>query len=155
MYTKEILAELFEILESCVGVEHSEKHHPEGDVFNHSIQVLMLAIKESDDIDLVVAAMMHDVGKAYDSKEHDKIGPKLLSNHLSEKSLWLVENHMRVWYYLKGEMKKLSKTKKLCNNKWFPELIQLARWDKMGRNPNVVINYNRQKLLEKLLELQK
>ena len=150
---REKLELLFDILEGCRGVVQMDIHHPEGDVFVHSLQVLKWALRESSDQELIVAAMMHDVGKIYDSKEHDKIAPDMLSQHLSEKTLWLIRNHMRFWYYIKGEMRKLSKVKELSENKWFAELAQLARWDKLGRNPNMVIEYDREKLIEEILKL--
>ena len=147
---KETLSLMLDVLEGCRGVEQMEVHHPEGDVFVHSLQVLHWALKESDDPDLIIAAMLHDVGKVYESKDHEKIAVQMLSQYLSEKSLWLIKNHMRIWYYLKGEMRKLSKVKELANSEWLPELIQLARWDKLGRNPSKKIMYDREKLMELL-----
>ena len=57
---------------------------------------------------------------------------------------------MRVWAYLKGEMKKLGKCTELIEHPWLPELIQLARWDHMGRNPNAKIKYSRQDIIDRL-----
>lgn len=60
---KEQIDLYFSYLERCKDVKQMEKHHPEGDVLNHSLQCLCWAFKESYDIDLILAAMLHDIGK--------------------------------------------------------------------------------------------
>lgn len=141
---------LFDLLESCYGVKQMEEHHPEGDVFVHSVQCLNLAMKESNDIDLIFAAMLHDVGKKIDSKKHEKYGLQMVEGKVSNKTYWLIENHMRFWYFILGDMKKQSKVLELHSNEWFPDLALLCRWDKMGRNPNKKINYDRVVVIDKL-----
>lgn len=150
IFTPEFMEPLFLILEQTKGVKQLEKHHPEGGVFNHSLQVLYRAFRETIDTDLILAAMLHDIGKMENSLGHEKIAIGILKPFLSTKSLWLIENHMRIWYYLLGEMKKLSKAKQLAEHPWLPELIQLARFDKMGRNPNRKIKYDREDIMNKL-----
>ena len=146
----DFMSPVFDIFETCKGVEQSEKHHPEGDVFNHSLQVLYHAFRETIDTDLILAAMMHDVGKVENSLGHEKIAVEKLTGFLSVKSLWLIEHHMKIWYYILGDMRKLSKVKELSEHPWLPELIQLARFDKLGRNPNRKIAYNRNDIIERL-----
>lgn len=150
IFTAKFMEPLFITLEQCKGVKQMEDYHPEGDVFNHSLQTLYCAFKETKDTDLILAAMLHDVGKMENSLGHEKIAVDMLKPYLSTKSLWLIENHMRIWYYLLGDMKKLSKAKKLAEHPWLPELIQLARFDKMGRNPNRKIVYNKNEIIYRL-----
>ncbi|GAH10311.1 unnamed protein product [marine sediment metagenome] len=57
---------------------------------------------------------------------------------------------MRVWAYIHGEMKKWKKCKDLVEHPWFPELIQLARWDNMGRVKNLKVEYTRQDIIDRL-----
>ncbi|HPX45462.1 MAG TPA: hypothetical protein PK626_03655 [Bacteroidales bacterium] len=47
-------------------------------------------------------------------------------------------------------MKKHSKVKELVEHPWFIELIQLSRFDKMGRNPNKQTKFDRNILIEKI-----
>ncbi len=148
---EEILNPLFDILERCRGLEQMEIHHPEGDVFIHSLQVLQHAMRESTDIDVILAAMLHDIGKIEDTKCHDKKAIEMLKSHyLSGKTLWLIENHMRFWYYILGDMKKLNKVRELAEHPWMPDLLQVARWDKMGRRPNYIPNYDRTELINRI-----
>ena len=41
----------------------------------------------------------------------------------------------------------------LTQHEWFTDLIYLARWDKMGRNPNKKINWDRIEIIERLEKL--
>jgi len=150
IYTPKLMDPLFTTLEQCRGVKQMEHHHPEGDVFNHLLQVLHHAFRESIDTDLILAAMLHDVGKMENSHGHEKIAIGMLKPYISTKTSWLIENHMRIWYYLLGEMKKLSKVKELAGHPWLPELVQLARWDKIGRQPNKVMAYSRDDITSRL-----
>jgi len=142
--------EIFFHLENCQGVKQHEKWHPEGDVFIHSLQTVKWAFRETDDVDLILAALLHDVGKQVNKLGHEQEGCELLKDCTTPKTLFLIENHMRVWYYINGEMKKLSKCKELAEHPWLPELIQLARFDKKGRNPNVKVKYDKDDLIERL-----
>jgi len=145
---------LFNILESCRRVKQDVKHHPEGDVFTHSVQALMLAMRETTDIDLIFAAMLHDVGKKVESHGHEKFSVEILQGLISDKTAWLIENHMRFWTFVLGDMKKLSKVTLLTENPWFSDLALLCRWDKMARNPNSVIDYDRIVIIERLKTYQ-
>lgn len=140
----------FPALENCRGVEQQLNHHPEGDVFNHSVQVLYWAFRETEDVDLILAAMLHDVGKKIASKGHESYGLEILGNSISEKTQWLIKNHMKFWSLVLGEMRKKSKVEGLISHPWFSDLTLLARWDKMGRSPNVVIAYDRETIIQKL-----
>ena len=151
LFNEELMNPLFCLLEKTKGLIQMEEHHPEGDVLTHSLQVLKWAFRESYDTDLILAAMLHDVGKAVETKGHDKVMSDILRPLVSPKTLWLVEQHMRIWYFLLGEMKKLSKVRELAESPWLPELISLARWDKLGRNPHIKhTEINRELIMERL-----
>ena len=142
--------ELFGLLEACQGVKQMECHHPEGDVFVHSLQTLWWAFRESDDVDLILAAMLHDIGKAKETKGHEQVAVEMLYDYASPKTLWLIEQHMRFWHYVSGEMRRLEKCRYLGGHPWLPELVQLARWDKLARSPNKRVRYNRADIIERL-----
>ena len=135
--TIEAKSKIYELLFKLVGVEAGkEKDHPEVWALDHTYQCFKWAIRESNDIDLILAALLHDVGKAVDCKNHVHEGVKLIEGFSSRKTVWLVENHMRIWTYILGEMKGLKKCVEYAKHPWLPELIQLARWDKKARKPN-------------------
>lgn len=150
IFPDETLNKIFELLERCRGVEQMDKYHPEGDVLTHLIQTFRCATRETDDVDLALAALVHDVGKCERSKGHESIGCDLLEGYVSIKVLFLVKNHMRIRKYIDGEMHKFSKCLWLANHPWLPELIQLSRWDCKGRNPNRKIKFDINDIIERL-----
>jgi hypothetical protein len=150
IYTLENFKFAFDFLESLKDIREDLKHHPEKDALNHSLQVLELAFKESQDIDLILSAMLHDIGKAHFVIDHDKIAIELLKDYVSVKTLWLIEHHIRIRYLLEGKIVKLSKVEYLINHPWLPELILLTRWDKMGRIPDKTIKYDKEYILKRL-----
>jgi len=97
--------------------------------------------------------MLHDVGKIGGSIKHAHKSVVLLSCHCSEKTLWLIENHLKFWDWVTGEMKKHQKVLDLYNHKWFHELALLGRWDKLGRNPNKKTSYDQRKIIKRFEEL--
>lgn len=135
IYTLETMKPIFDFIDRLEKVQQSPLHHPEGCVLTHTIQVTNLAFRETNDTDLILATMLHDIGKYENSKGHEQLAVEWLQPYCSVKTLWLIENHMRIWYYLFGSMNKLKKCKDLANHPWLPELIQLARWDFTGRKP--------------------
>jgi hypothetical protein len=150
IFTLEMMQPALDLVERCEGLEQNPEHHPEGCVFNHSMQVVNLAFRETIDTDLILAALFHDVGKYGQSHGHEKLSAEWLEPYCSVKTLWLIGQHMRIWYYLLGTMKKLSKCQGLVRHPWFPELVQLARWDQAGRSPDKHPQYDRQILIERL-----
>jgi len=147
----EILDNIIELLENCRGVEQRKDYHPEGDVLNHSLQCFHIAVKESTDIDLVLAALLHDIGKAVEKYGHDDVSTILLEGLVSVKTLWLISQHMRVCAFIEGDMKRLGKIRELIDHPWLPDLIHLVRIDKMGRNPNRKTELSKE-ILQKGLE---
>ena len=133
LYKVEDMQVIFQLLRNCEGVVQVPEYHPEGDVLNHSLQSIQIAFRETNDIDLILAALLHDIGKAVESHGHEQIGCEMLEGFASEKTLFLIKHHMRIWTYINGEMKKLSSCTFLAQHCWLPELVQLARFDKRAR----------------------
>lgn len=150
IFTPEIMDPLFWILEQSRGVEQGKEHHPEGDVFTHSLQAVYCAFRETTDTDLILAAMLHDVGKIARRLGHANESVKLLDCHCSAKTLWLIRNHLRLWNFMTGEMKKLSKIKGLIEHPWFTPLAHLGRIDKEARSPTRRIAYCKQDIVDRL-----
>jgi len=138
---------ILQLLERCRHAIQDPIHHPEGSVLNHSLQVLSHARRESDDPDLWMAALLHDVGKPERSHGHENIGAEMIKGLVSDKVVWLVKNHMRYWRLVIGEMRRPGKVRNLIENPWFPDLALLGRWDKMGRDPNRKLIFDRDKLI--------
>jgi len=118
-------------------VRQVNRFHPEESVFEHTAQVVSHAVKETTDKDLLIAALLHDVGKAKSFCKHADIGAAMIQHLVSEKTHWLVANHMRMHLFNDGKLKRAGKAIKLSSHPWFKDLVMLSRWDMMGRVANI------------------
>lgn len=142
----------FQHMENCKHTQENSGHHPEESVLSHLLQVADIAFKESYDLDLILAAMLHDIGKALSARDHPEHSLALLEGHISNKTEWLIANHMRMLYLLDGRTKKLKKIYTLLESPWITDLILLARWDKMGRVAGLGLEFDRDAIEKSLLK---
>ena len=67
------------LLEPLAEVKQSPEYHPEGDALYHSLQVFELARDRAPyDEEFLLAALLHDVGKAIDPADHVAAGLEAL-----------------------------------------------------------------------------
>jgi hypothetical protein len=82
-------------LEPLETVKQNPKYHPEGDALYHSLQVFELAREARPyDEEFLLAALLHDVGKAIDPQNHVAAAIEALRGAVTERTLWLIEHHM-------------------------------------------------------------
>jgi tRNA nucleotidyltransferase (CCA-adding enzyme) len=72
---------------NLIGVEQPPEYHPEGDAFNHTMEVVDRAAISTENINIRFAALVHDLGKGVTPKEmwphhytHDVDGQELVKN---------------------------------------------------------------------------
>lgn len=144
-----------------VGVIQSPVHHPEGDVFNHTMMVVdeaaKLKNKAKNPIGFMYSALCHDFGKVITtttkedgkiiSYNHERAGLKLARKFLNRTTrkeenefrdyvLNMVELHMQP-NQLANQNSRLKSTRKLFNKSVCPQdLILLAKADALGRSVN-------------------
>jgi hypothetical protein len=81
-------------LEPLEAVKQNPKHHPEGDALYHSLQVFALAREARPyDEEFLLAALLHDVGKAIDSQDPATAAALALRGTLTERTAWLIAHH--------------------------------------------------------------
>ena len=107
--------------------------HPEGDVLYHSLQVFELArVQRPWDEEFLLAALLHDVGKGIDPREHVASGLALLGDTISERTRWLIENHGLAQKVLDGSAGARAR-RRLTNADDGDALDLLASCDREGR----------------------
>jgi hypothetical protein len=126
--------EWLDLLWSLDGVRQDPKWHPEGDALYHSLQAFDLARLESSDRSLWAAALLHDVGKAVSSPDHDTVGADLLEGLASPRIVWLVRHHLDLLRVPGLTRRRLRGSPSLT------DLQRLRRWDVGGRSPSAVVS---------------
>ncbi|PIR48844.1 hypothetical protein COU80_04110 [Candidatus Peregrinibacteria bacterium CG10_big_fil_rev_8_21_14_0_10_55_24] len=148
LWELDIIERMLPELQVCKGVAQPADYHHEGDVWDHTMQILR-SFKEEHGPDVRLAALFHDCGKAetfaraerirFD--EHAAVSARLCVAALDrlqcprkrrDKISWLIEHHMMMgaftgmpaqrkahWYY----------------HPWFCELLDLMWLDIAGTDP--------------------
>jgi predicted HD phosphohydrolase len=121
------------------NVKQSPKHHPEGDVLYHSLQVFELARNELPyDEEFLLAALLHDIGKAIDPHDHVAAALEALDGFITPRIQWLIEHHMAGHEILEGTIGARAK-RRLQENDSYDELVLLSRCDRAGRQRGVPV----------------
>ena len=122
-------------LEPLESVKQNPRYHPEGDALFHSLQVFELARDARPyDEEFLLAALLHDVGKAIDPQDHVVAGLDALRGSITERTYWLIEHHMDL---LAGRDRSLSPRLKreLEASEYYEDLKLLRAVDDAGRVP--------------------
>src|SRR5205814_8589240 len=87
------------------NVQQAAKHHPEGDVQYHLLQVFELArAARPYDEEFLLAALLHDVGKGIDPYDHVAAALSVLEGFITERTQFLIEHHMEALAYKAGTL---------------------------------------------------
>lgn len=143
----------FHLLIDLKKTEQSEKYHPEGSVWNHTMLVLDEAAKvitqSKNPKAFMWAALLHDIGKPgttrmrkgrITSYDHDREGEKISREFLSaltdeevfiEQVSALVRYHMHMLYVLKNLP--FQDIKNMVNRVELEEIALLSKCDRLGR----------------------
>jgi hypothetical protein len=116
-------------------VKQNPRYHPEGDALFHSLQVFQLARDARPyDEEFLLAALLHDVGKAIDPQNHVAAGLEALRGTITERTSWLIEHHMDL---LAARDRPLSPRLKreLEASEYYEDLKLLRTVDDAGRVP--------------------
>ncbi|MFH0770222.1 MAG: CCA tRNA nucleotidyltransferase [Candidatus Peregrinibacteria bacterium] len=156
LWETRILSFVLPELYACKGVAQPADFHHEGDVWDHTMAILRSFLEEHD-IDVRLAALFHDCGKAQSFSLQERIRfdahaplsaelagaalERLQCPHKQRKKVeWLIEHHMMMgsffsmpperkahWYY----------------HPWFHELLELMWLDIAGTSPSDYTLYGR------------
>ena len=121
------------------NVKEDRRYHPEGDALYHSLQVFELGRQELPyDEEFLLAALLHDVGKAIDPKHHTAASLEALEGFTSVRTRWLIEHHMDAHALRDGTLGARAR-RRLEASEDFEELVLLAECDDAGRQVGVEV----------------
>ncbi len=115
------------------NVKQDSRHHPEGDALYHSLQVFERAkeVRPYDE-EFLLAALLHDVGKAIDPREHTAAALAALRGTLTERTTWLIEHHMDL-LTRPGRPLRPAERRAIEESEYHEDLVLLRELDENGR----------------------
>ncbi|MEX0977247.1 MAG: HD domain-containing protein, partial [Pirellulales bacterium] len=112
---------------------------PEGDALYHSLQVFDLARDALPyDEEFQLAALLHDVGKAIDPREHVAAALEALDGTITERTAWLIEHHSQAQSLFDGTLG-IRARRRLEESEDFDDLVLLGDCDRAGRKQGVQV----------------
>ena len=125
------------LLRPLETVAQSPRSHPEGDALYHSLQVFELVRVEAPyDEELLLAALLHDVGLAVDPLNPAAASLQLLGDLVTERTRWLIENHREIRTQYDGSLS-ARRRRFLRTHPWYEDLELLCEADLGGRQRGV------------------
>ena len=105
----------------------------------HSLQSATRAYRNGESEEMVVAALLHDIGDELAPMNHSEYAATILKPYVSEKTHWIIEKHgeFQMFYYahhLGGDKNKREKYK---DHKYFQDTINFCeKYDQNSFDPN-------------------
>ena len=105
----------------------------------HSLQSATRAYKNNESEEMVVAALLHDIGDELAPMNHSEYAASILKPYVSEKTHWIIEKHgeFQMFYYahhLGGDKNKRDKYK---GHKYYQDTIDFCEnYDQNSFDPN-------------------
>ncbi|TWT94569.1 HD domain-containing protein [Stieleria varia] len=121
------------------NVKQNPRYHPEGDALFHSMQVYKLAKQEMPyDEEFLLAALLHDVGKAIDPDDHTLAGLEALEGYITNRTAWLIKHHMEA-HKIADRTIGARRRRRLTEHQLFDDLMLLCECDRGGRVPGAIV----------------
>jgi hypothetical protein len=126
-------------LEPLETVKQNPRSHPEGDALYHSLQVFELAqVEKPYDEEFLLAALLHDVGKAIDPSDHVAASLTALEGAIPERTAWLIKHQHDAIGLRDGSLGPKAKLA-LGTTDEIEELLLFRALDEAGRVPGAPV----------------
>ena len=105
----------------------------------HSLQSATKALKAGEDEEIIVAALLHDIGDELAPMNHSQYAAAILRPYVSEKTHWIVEKHGLFQTYYSAEHLGGNKNErdKFKGHKYYNDTINFCNnWDQKSFDPN-------------------
>ena len=105
----------------------------------HSLQSATKAFRNGESDELVVAALLHDIGDELAPLNHSEYAAAILKPYVSEKTHWIIEKHgeFQMYYYAHHLGGNRNKRDKYKNHKYYQDTINFCeKYDQSSFDPN-------------------
>ena len=105
----------------------------------HSLQTATRALKDKASDEMVVAALLHDIGDELAPLNHSEYAAAVLKPYVSEKTHWIVEKHgeFQMYYYAHHLGGNKNQREKYKGHKYYQDTVNFCEnWDQKSFDPN-------------------
>ena len=105
----------------------------------HSLQSASRAYDNGESEEMVVAALLHDIGDELAPLNHAEYAAAVLKPYVSEKTHWIIANHgiFQMYYYAHHLGGNKNARDKFKDHKYFRDTLNFCeKWDQKSFDPN-------------------
>ncbi len=105
----------------------------------HSLQSATRALYAGESEEMIVAALLHDIGDELAPMNHSEYAASILKPYVSEKTHWIVEKHgeFQAYYYAHHLGGNRNKRDKYKGHKYFDACVNFCeKYDQCSFDPN-------------------
>ena len=105
----------------------------------HSLQSATRAEQDGSDIELIVAALVHDLGDDLAPMNHSQLAAAIIRPYVRAEVTWVTEHHGIFQLYYHGEAEGVDKNARdiFAGHKWFNSCDRFCQlWDQMSFDPD-------------------
>ena len=105
----------------------------------HSLQTATRALNDKADEEMIVAALLHDIGDELAPLNHAEYAAAVLKPYVSERTHWIVEKHgiFQMYYYAHHLEGNKNEREKFKDHKYYKDAIDFCeKWDQKSFDPD-------------------
>ena len=105
----------------------------------HSLQTATRALKDGASDEMIVAALLHDIGDELAPLNHSEYAAAVLKPYVSEKTHWIIEKHgeFQMYYYAHHLGANRFKREKYKHHKYYQATVDFCeKYDQCSFDPN-------------------
>ena len=126
------------VLESLAKLDHSLEGYPVSRL-GHSLQAATRALRDSADEEMVVAALIHDIGDELAPYNHAELAASILRPYVRPEVTWIVNHHglFQNYYYVHHFGGDRNARERLRGHPWYEACANFcAAWDQSSFDPD-------------------
>jgi len=105
----------------------------------HSLQTATRALRDGANDEMIVAALLHDIGDELAPLNHSEYAAAVLKPYVSEKTHWIIEKHgiFQMYYYAHHLGGNKNERDKFKNHKYYQDTVDFCeKWDQKSFDPD-------------------
>ena len=109
------------------------------DRLEHSLQSATRAHRDGADEEMVVAALLHDIGDLLAPHNHSEMAAAVLRPYVSERTYWVIRQHglFQTYYYAHHMGGDRNARDRYIDHPWYQDAVDFChRWDQPSFDPD-------------------
>ncbi len=105
----------------------------------HSLQAATRAFHDGASDEMIVAALLHDIGDELAPLNHSEYAAAILKPYVSEKTYWIIEKHgvFQKYYYAHHLGENKNEREKFKDHKYYSDTVDFCeKWDQKSFDPD-------------------